>query len=149
MSTFATRDPGFVQAILDWRWTWLAARIALTGPYLLGGTVKLVDFQGAVAEQLHFGLHPAEPLAALTIAVELVGPCLVLSGRLVWLGAGMLGVFTGLAALVADAFWTMQGEARFAATNAFFEHIALIAGLVLAALLADHARRGASAARPA
>jgi uncharacterized membrane protein YphA (DoxX/SURF4 family) len=53
----------------------------------------------------------------------------------------MLGVFTGLAALTANAFWTMQGDARFMATNAFFEHIGLIGGFVLAALVAEHVGR--------
>jgi uncharacterized membrane protein YphA (DoxX/SURF4 family) len=134
-------DPRWVDAILDWRWTWLLARVALTGAYILGGLTKLLDFPAAVAEQEHFGLHPGALWAAATIAVELIGPALVISGRWVWLGAGMLGVFTGLAALLANNFWALQGQARFVATNAFFEHIGLIAGFVLAALLAEHARR--------
>jgi uncharacterized membrane protein YphA (DoxX/SURF4 family) len=137
----APRDPRWVDAILDWRWTWLAARIGLTGAYILGGLTKALDFPAAVAEQEHFGLHPGWLWAGVTIAVELVGPALIISGRLVWLGAGMLGVFTGLAALVANAFWRLSGEARFAATNAFFEHVGLIAGFVLAALIAEHAQR--------
>ena len=68
-------------------------------------------------------------------------PALILAGRLVWLGAGMLGVFTVLAACLANPFWAMQGAARFAATNAFFEHLGLAGGFVLAALVAEHARR--------
>lgn len=137
----AGADPRFVDRILDWRGTWFLARLALVGAYLLGGIVKLSDFPAAVAEQAHFGMHPPTIWAALTIAIEIVGPLLILSGQLVWLGAGMLGVFTGLAALTANAFWTMTGQARFAATNAFFEHIGLIGGFVLAALVADHAQR--------
>ena len=80
-------------------------------------------------------MHPPALWAALTIAVELVGSLIVLSGRLVWLGAGMLGVFTVVAAFTANAFWTMQGHERFMATNAFFEHLGLVGGLVLAAIL--------------
>jgi uncharacterized membrane protein YphA (DoxX/SURF4 family) len=76
-------------------------------------------------------------LAALTIAVELLGPALILSGRQVWLGAGMVGVFTALAAVKANAFWLMPvGPARVMATNAFVEHIGLVGGLALAAILA-------------
>jgi uncharacterized membrane protein YphA (DoxX/SURF4 family) len=131
---------GFVKALLAWPGNWFLARLALVGAYLLGGIVKLIDFPGAVAEQTHFGMHPPTLWAAITIAVELVGPALILSGRLVWLGAGMLGVFTGLAALTANAFWTMQGDARFAATNAFFEHIGLIGGFVLVAMIAERSR---------
>lgn len=133
-------NPRFVDAILDWRWTWFLARLALVSAYILGGVVKLANFPAAVAEQAHFGMQPPALWAVLTIAVELIGSALVLSRRLVWLGAGMLGVFTGLAAITANAFWTMEGQERFAATNAFFEHIGLIGGFVLAALVAEHLR---------
>jgi uncharacterized membrane protein YphA (DoxX/SURF4 family) len=135
-------DPHFVTAILDWRWTSLLARAALVGAYLLGGTVKLGDWPAAVAEQSHFGMHPAALWAAMTIAIELVGPALILSGRFVWLGAGMLGVFTLFAAITANAFWTMPGGPdRFMATNAFFEHIGLTGGFVLAAIVAQSNRQ--------
>lgn len=134
-----------MDVILDWRWTALLARLALVGAYLLGGVVKLADWPAAVAEQAHFGLHPAAFWAALTIAVELIGPILILSGRLVWLGAGMLGVFTLFAAVTANAFWAMPaGQDRFMATNAFFEHVGLIGGFVLAALVAEHAARSSA-----
>jgi uncharacterized membrane protein YphA (DoxX/SURF4 family) len=140
----ASPAPAFVVAILDRRLTGFLARLALVGAYLLGGVVKLADWPGAVAEQAHFGLAPPALWAAVTIAVELIGPLLILSGRLVWLGAGMLGVFTLLAALTANAFWTMPaGAERFAATNAFFEHLGLIGGFVLAALVAQQAGRRA------
>jgi uncharacterized membrane protein YphA (DoxX/SURF4 family) len=136
------RAPRWVDLILDWRWTWLLARAALTGAYVLGGLTKLADFSGAIAEQEHFGMHPGWLWAALTISVELVGSALVISGRrLVWLGAGMLGVFTGLAAVLANNFWAMRGAERFAATNAFSEHIGLIAGFVMAALIAERKGR--------
>lgn len=137
-----TPDPRFVDAILDWRPTWFLARLLLVGAYILGGLVKLADWQGAVAEQAHFGMHPPALWAALTIAVELIGPLLILTGRWIWLGAGMLGVFTLLAAFTANAFWTMPpGPERFGATNAFFEHLGLIGGFVLAALVAEQAKR--------
>lgn len=140
----AARDPRFVDAILDWKPTWFIARLLLVGAYLLGGIVKLTDWQAAVAEQAHFGMSPPALWAALTIALELIGPLLILSGRLVWLGAGMLGVFTLLAAFTANAFWTMPvGQDRFMATNAFFEHLGLIGGFILAALVAEQAQRRA------
>lgn len=131
------RDPRFVDAVLDSRWTLFLAQLALAGAYLLGGIVKLTDFPAAVAEQAHFGIHPPAFWAAATIAVEIVGPVLILAGRRVWLGAGMLGVFTLLAAITANNFWAMHGQERFMATNAFFEHIGLVGGFVLAAMLAE------------
>ncbi len=139
-----TRTPAFVGTIVDHRLTWFLARLALVGAYLLGGIVKLADWPAAVAEQTHFGITPPAVWAAVTIAVELIGPLLILSGRLVWLGAGMLGVFTLLAAITANAFWTMPaGAMRFAATNAFFEHLGLIGGFILVARVAEQARRRA------
>lgn len=130
-----------IDRILDWDGTWLLARLALVGAYLLGGLVKLTDWPGAVAEQAHFGLHPPELWAALTILVELVGPLLILLDRALWLGAGALSLFTVLAALIANDFWTMAGPERFMATNAFFEHLGLVGGFALAAMLSRLRRR--------
>lgn len=127
--------PRAVTAILDWRGSWFLARLALVSPYLIGGVVKLTDWQGAVAEQAHFGIQATAAFAALTIAIELVGPALILLDRLAWLGAGMLGIFTLIAACLANAFWTMSGQDRFMATNAFFEHLGLIGGFVLVAIV--------------
>ena len=140
----ARADPRFVDTILDWRWTGFIARFALVGAYLLGGVVKATDWPSAVAEQAHFGMAPPALWAALTIAVEIVGPLLILTGRYVWFGAGMLGVFTLLAAFTANAFWSMPvGPERFMATNAFVEHLGLIGGFVLAAMVAEHENRRA------
>ena len=136
--------PRFVDAVLDWPLTWFAARLLLVGAYLLGAVVKLADWPAALAEQAHFGMTPPALWATLTIAVELTGPILILSGRLVWLGAGMLGMFTLLAACTANAFWAMPtGPERFMATNAFFEHLGLIGGFVLVAFVAERAERRA------
>jgi uncharacterized membrane protein YphA (DoxX/SURF4 family) len=138
------QDPDWVDALLEWQWTWLAARIGLTGAYILGGLTKLLDYPAAVAEQEHFGLHPGWLWASAAILVELVGPVLIISGRYVWVGAGALGVLTTIATVSANAFWTMQGHDRFVALNAFFEHIGLVAAFVMVALIAEHAARGDS-----
>ncbi|GFM31534.1 DoxX family protein [Novosphingobium sp. PY1] len=139
-----TDTPKFVSSVLDFAPTGFLARLLLVGAYLVGGLTKLTDWQGAVAEQVHFGLTPPTLWAALTIALELTGTLLILTNRLVWLGAGMLGVFTFFAALVANAFWTMPaGPERFGATNAFFEHMGLVGGFMLVAILAFRSQRSA------
>ncbi|MEW6640572.1 MAG: DoxX family protein [Pseudomonadota bacterium] len=137
MARSADLTPRFVDAILGWRGTPVVARVALASAYLIGGLAKLMDFSAAVAEQEHFGLTPGWLWAALAIAVELLGSILVISGRLVWLGAGGLGVLTAVAMLTANNFWALDGAARFAAFNAFFEHLGLIGGFVLVAVLAS------------
>jgi uncharacterized membrane protein YphA (DoxX/SURF4 family) len=134
--------PRWVSAILAWPWTWRAARVALVSAFVIGGVTKLSDFTAAIAEQEHFGLHPGWLWAALAITVELGGSLLVISGRLVWLGAGGLGVLTAVAMLRANDFWTMAGHERFMELNTFFEHLGLIAGLVLVSMQATEARAG-------
>jgi uncharacterized membrane protein YphA (DoxX/SURF4 family) len=136
-----TDEPHFVDAILAWRPTWFLARLLLVGAYLLGGIVKASDWPAAVAEQAHFGMHPPQLWAALTIAVEFIGPILVLSGRLVWLGAGMLGVFTALAILLVHRFWAMEGEQGLYAMFFALEHIGLIGGLILVSIISVQPRR--------
>src|SRR5712671_672565 len=130
-----TDTPGWIAAILSWPWLLPISRAALVSAFLIGGIQKLVDFPAAVAEQAHFGLEPAWLWAAAAIVVELAGSALVIFGRWVWLGAGGLGVLTAVAMLTANDFWAKSGLDRFTATNAFFEHLGLIAGLVLISLL--------------
>lgn len=135
-------NPRFVDAVLGSRWTWPLARLAIVGVFLLAAVSKTVNFSAAVAEQAHFGLHPPELWAAATITVELIGSTLILTNRLVWLGAGMLGVFTALTSVIAHAYWRLpQGPQRFAEFNSFYEHVALIGGFVLVALVAKHSQR--------
>jgi uncharacterized membrane protein YphA (DoxX/SURF4 family) len=132
--------PSWVRAILRSRWVWHTARVALVSAFLIGGVTKLADFTAAIAEQERFGLRPGGLWAALAITVELGGSTLVVLGRLVWFGAGGLGVLTAVAMMTANDFWNMAGHERFLALNAFFEHLGLIAGLVLVAMRAAEPR---------
>jgi uncharacterized membrane protein YphA (DoxX/SURF4 family) len=134
-------NPRFVEAILGWPMLWPAARIALVSAYLAGGVTKLLDFHAAVLEQEHFGLYPGWLWASLSIIVELGGSTLVIAYRAVWLGAGSIGCLTFIAMLVANNFWDMQGQARFMAFNSFFEHLGLIAGLVVVTMVPSLSRR--------
>ena len=53
-----------VDRILDWDGTWLLARLALVGAYLLGGMVKLTDWPGGGAAPAPVGRTPPPPGAA-------------------------------------------------------------------------------------
>ena len=133
--------PRWVRTILRAPLIWPAARLALVSAFLIGGLTKLSDFSAAIAEQEHFGLHPGWLWAALAILIELGGSALVMLGRLVWLGAGGLGVLTAIAMLTANDFWHLTGHDRFMALNAFFEHLGLIAGLVIVSIHAAGGER--------
>jgi uncharacterized membrane protein YphA (DoxX/SURF4 family) len=130
-----TDTPRWIATILSLPWLLPISRAALVSAFTIGGIQKLIDFPAAVAEQAHFGLQPAWLWAAAAIVVELGGSALVIFGRWVWLGAGALGVLTAVAMLTANDFWAKIGQDRFMATNAFFEHLGLVAGLVLISLL--------------
>ena len=80
------------------------------------------------ARQRRRGLYGPPPRLTRTSA---------LTGRLVWLGVGGLGVLTFVAMLVGNNFWSMAGPDRFIALNTFFEHLSLIAGLVLVSIRAE------------
>jgi uncharacterized membrane protein YphA (DoxX/SURF4 family) len=139
-STADTPRP--IAIILARPWLWPAIRVALVSAFVIGGFTKLLDFAGAIAEQEHFGLRPGGLWAALAVAVEIGGSALVIAGRWVWFGAGGLGVLTAVAMLTANNFWALSGNDRFIALNAFFEHLGLIAGLVLVCVYAaEQAKR--------
>lgn len=135
--------PDSIRTLLDSSAFALAARIALTCAFWWGGATKLLDFQGAVGEAQHFGLAPATGIAMLTIVVELGASALFVVGQWTWLAAGVLGVFTMLATLIAHSFWTFNESAeRFREFNIFLEHIGLVGGLALAAVLAARSDEG-------
>ncbi len=119
----------------------LAARVLLTLPYAWSGLAKLTGLTGARAEAAGLGLEPPGLVVAATIVVQLVGSFLLITGRQAWLAAGALGVFTGLATLIAHPFWTIaEPVARFHAQNTFLEHLGLIGGLMVAAALTEKGR---------
>lgn len=130
--------PAPIAALLRKRGFAVAATALLTLPYWTSGLAKLADLGGALAEAAHFGLHPAALVVATTILIQIGASALLILGRMAWLGAGALGVFTALATIIAHPFWQVADPlARFHERNTFLEHAGLIGGLVLAAILAE------------
>jgi transmembrane protein len=119
-----------------------AARILLCLPFWWSGLSKLLDFSGGAAEMAALGLEPAWLFNALTILVQLGGSLLVILNRWTWLGAGALGVFTALATVMAHQFWMLDGIERVRELNTFLDHLAIIAGFVLVAILGVVGARG-------
>lgn len=125
-------------------WPALLRGVALLGlcaAYLQGGLVKLLDFQGAMAEMAHFGLQPPWLFAAAVIVLELAGSAMVLAGRGRRWAAWSLAAFTLLASFIANPFWSASGPQRLPMMNAFFEHLGLVGGWVLVACLALRPRQ--------
>ena len=114
---------------------WLAY-LGLCAAYLQGGLNKLTDFNSAIGEMNHFGIQPAAVLAVIVIALELGASIMILTGKLRWLGALALAIFTLMATFVALRFWELpMGAERFGAANSFFEHLGFVGGFLLVAWL--------------
>ncbi|MHA7683525.1 DoxX family protein [Cupriavidus sp. PET2-C1] len=142
MRPSASTHPSTAGAVALPSWLRWLALLALCAAYLQGGLVKATDFASAIGEMQHFGLAPAAPLAAAVIALELGASLMILCGVYRWLGALALAVFTLLATLLANRFWTAPPAEQFMLANAFFEHIGLVGGFVLVAW-EDLSRRAA------
>jgi len=124
--------------VLESRAFGFAARLVLTLPFWWSGLDKALHPQAALAEIAGLlGTATPLPFYLLLLLVQLGGSALVILGRRVWLGAGALGVFTLIVTVLAHAFWTLEGAARFAEMNIFMEHMAIIAGFAFAAMFAQ------------
>ncbi|MDX3905420.1 MAG: DoxX family protein [Pigmentiphaga sp.] len=127
--------------MLDSRALLLLARIVLTFVFWGSGLSKLIDFQGGMAEMSHFGLEPAWLFNVLTIVVQIGGSLLIIFNRAAWLGAGALAVFTVLTIPIAHPFWQLQGETAKHEMLVVFEHVTVIGGLIVAAILGHRLAR--------
>jgi transmembrane protein len=126
--------PIFIKTMLDWWPITLLARIGLTLPFWWSGVDKLLHPMSALSEIQVTGFPRSWTLYALLLIVQLGGSLSILVNRYAWLGAGALAVFTAIVTFMAHGFWRLEGAQRFVEMNDFMEHIALIAGLVFAAL---------------
>ncbi|MFT0859837.1 DoxX family protein [Ancylobacter sp. G4_0304] len=132
--------PGLISMLLRAPVTAFVARLLLVFMFLGSGISKLLDFQAAQAEMAFFGLNPPWLFAVLTIVTQLTGSFLILFNRITWLAAGALGIFTVLTIPIAHAFWTMEGERAQIEFYFFVEHLAVIGGMLLVAILAERTR---------
>lgn len=133
--------PSPIAAILDSRFFLVFARLVVTFPFWSSGLAKLINFNAGVAEMAMFNLHPPAAFNIATIICQLGGSLLIILNRHTWLGAGALAVFTVLTIPIAHAFWTMTGEKAMMEFFFTVEHIGLIGGLMLVAILSRQSPR--------
>jgi uncharacterized membrane protein YphA (DoxX/SURF4 family) len=127
-----------VRALLGHPFSFYLGAVVVTYMFWWSGLTKLWDLSGTQAEMAHFGLNPPWLFALATIAVQLAGSALVIfGGRFAWLGAAALALFTLATIPLAHDFWNMQGQAAILEKLWAQEHISMVGGLVLAAIVAD------------
>lgn len=132
--------PAIISGLLLSPITAFVARLLLVFMFLGSALAKITDFAGAEAEMAHFGLSPAWLFAAATIATQLIGGLLILLNRATWLGAGALGIFTLLTIPIAHHFWSMEGQMAQIEFYFAVEHLSVLGGMLLVAILAERTR---------
>ncbi|GAA6187567.1 DoxX family protein [Litorivita sp. NS0012-18] len=129
-------ERSLIHPILEHPATAVFARILATFMYWYAGIGFLLNFSGAIQtmEAQGFTQSPAL-IAALTLTVQLVGSAIVISGRHVWFGVGILSVFTLATIPLVHDFWNMTGAAAIQAQLETEEHMTVIGGLLAVAIL--------------
>ncbi len=132
--------PTWVKSILESEIVWFLARLLGTFFYWFAGIGFLLDFESAKGAVTSFGMQPVALIAGLTIFVQLGGSALVIIDRFVWLGAGMLSVFTVLSVVFVHNWWIMEGAMRQQNFITAQEHLTVMGGLLAISIL-SHIRR--------
>jgi transmembrane protein len=131
-------------------WMFYVGTLALTSVFWWSGISKLASFAQAQEEMAHFGLNPPAMFAAATILLQLGGSALVVwGGRLAWLGAAALAAFTLATIPLAHDYWNMTGHVTFLEKTLAQEHLSVVGGLVVAAILGHLRQDGRAANRAA
>ena len=133
--------PRWIPVTLDSRAFRLLARIALMTPFWLQGARDATHWPQTVQLMRHFGLQPPELFGVATVMILIVGSVLVIvGGRWTWISAGAMALFTAATIPVAHPFWKLEGDAKLTEIAIVQEHISIIGGMMLAAIL-SHRRQ--------
>jgi transmembrane protein len=130
--------PALIAKLLDQNWFMVLARVVLTFAFWGSGLAKLINFNEGVAEMAHFGFSNPILINVLTIITQLGGSALIILNRWTWLGAGALGVFTGLTILLVHNFWAHTGPEKMIHFHFAGEHVTVIGALILVSILSRY-----------
>ena len=109
----------------------LIGRILIVILFLQSGITKAIRFHEGL-DEVRSKKIPFPHLALLgTIGLQIVGGALLIAGWFVTPVAALLALFTLATAVVFYDFWNLQGAARAASLNGFFEHISIIGGFLI------------------
>ncbi|TAJ84582.1 DoxX family protein [Reyranella sp.] len=132
--------PSVFAAILESRAFLFLARVLLTFVFWTAGLGKLIGFDANATEMETFGLYPGWLVNAAVLTLQLGGSAMIILNRGTWLAAGALAVFTVLTIPIAHPFWARTGAEAFRDLTVALEHVSLIGGLALAAILGARLR---------
>ena len=113
----------------------LIARLCLAAVFLYSGVDKLWHWRASIEGVRGDGLPWPAGCAGLTILTQLVGGLMVATGFAAWLGALLLTGFTVTATLLGHRFWLRRGDQFRHELTTSLEHLAIVGGLLLIAVL--------------
>ncbi len=111
----------------------LIGRILVASLFLPAGISKLMGFDGTVAYFGSLGLVLPAALAALVIAIEVVGGITLVLGYKAQMTAIILALFTLGASIIGHAYWALPADQVFVAKLLFYKNIAITGGLLILA----------------
>ena len=113
----------------------LAVRVCLSAVFIFSAADKLIHRADAIAELEAVKLPQPALLRRLVIATQLIAGLMVLLGVHARLGALVLAAFTALATAIAHRFWEHEGASRRMQITIALEHLAIVGGLLLLAIV--------------
>ncbi|MGS0895645.1 DoxX family protein [Burkholderia stagnalis] len=126
-----------IQAILATPAMLVLARLAVTSFFWISAGIGLLNFGRMVKSVAGMGLPVPVASASATIACQVVGSVWIVLdiGGTGWAGAAILIMFTIMTIPLGHPFWKFDGEKRTEALQVSLEHLTVIGGLILAAML--------------
>ena len=109
----------------------LIARILLAAIFISAGFSKLFGFDGTVAYIASKGLPAPVVLAALTVALEVLGGIAIAIGYKARVAGFLLGGFTILAAFIFHNFWAVPADQAYLQNIMFMKNLSMAGGLFL------------------
>lgn len=107
-------------------------RILLALIFVHAGISKLGTYATTAAYMTSHGIPYANILVWGAIALELVGGLMLMTGLLTRLVSFLFFFYVAALALIFHAYWTMTGEAARTQGVAFYEHLAIMGGMLYA-----------------
>lgn len=126
-------------------WT-LAARVLMAVIFLVAGVRKLMTYGATLGYFAKLGIPLADVVLPLTIALEVGGGLLLVTGwRVQWVAAA-LALFTLATAFTAHAFWAADAAQFSGQLNNFLKNVAMVGGFLMLIVHAPAGQRRAGAA---
>ena len=105
-------------------------RILLSLIFVLAGYRKLTTVAATVVQMTHQGIPYSNVLVWGAIAIELVGGLMLAAGLLTRCVAFALAIYILVLAILFHAYWAVPAAEARNQFNAFFEHLAMIGGML-------------------